>query len=361
MSCYHPNFIVKHKIHSPALRLKYRYEDKKEANGRNGWKMVKNGDFEFKFMTGYDFDNFKNITDMAGYEVVQVPCGHCIGCRLDYSRQWANRCYLESLGSNHTYFITLTYDDDNLPIGKFGNATLVPEDLKKFLKDLRAYYKYHFNIDNIRFFGCGEYGDLSLRPHYHLIMFNLPIPDLTSDFKYMEDGQEIITQHVQNGYIYYYSDIIHKIWNKGNILIGEATWQAMAYVARYVTKKINGNDGDVYEALGIESVFVRMSRMPGLGESYFREHYKDIYGNDNVIIFNGKNSIASQPPRYFDKLVDKYELSDIDLEAIKKYRQEHSEAAQTSFDKLSNCSYLDYIESLEDKKFKQISSLKRCI
>lgn len=70
---------------------------------------------------------------------------------------------------------------------------------------------------------------------------------------------------------------------------------------------------------------------------------------------------ASNLPRYFDKLVEKFEFSEIDLEKIKKFRQDNSEAAQMSFDKLSNCSYLEYIESLEEKKLKQISSLKRCI
>lgn len=66
-------------------------------------------------------------------------------------------------------------------------------------------------------------------------------------------------------------------------------------------------------------------------------------------------------PRYFDKLVDKFQLSDIDLEAIKKYRQDNSEEAQKSFDKLSNVSYLEYIDSLQNKKMHQISSLKRKI
>ena len=66
-------------------------------------------------------------------------------------------------------------------------------------------------------------------------------------------------------------------------------------------------------------------------------------------------------PRYFDKLVEKYELSDIDLEKIKKYRQEHSEEAQMSFDKQSSLSYIEYLESLENKKVHQVSSLKRSL
>ena len=135
----------------------------------------------------------------------------------------------------------------------------------------------------------------------------------------------------------------------------------MAYVARYITKKIKGKESNVYDSLGIEPEFVRMSRMPGLGEEYFKQHYNEIYENDNLIIFNGKKAVASQPPRYFDKLVEKFQLTDIDLEAIKKYRQDNSEAAQQSFDKLSNCSYIEYIESLEEKKIHQISPLKRSL
>ena len=161
MSCYKPNYIVKHKILSPSLRLEYRFQEKNDSRGRNGWKMIKNSDMEMKFFTGYDYDNFKNHVEdnfKMNCEVVQVPCGNCIGCRLDYSRQWANRCYLESLGSKNVYFITLTYDDEHLPVGKFGNNTLVPDDLKKFLKDLRRYYSYHYKLDNIRYFACGEYG-----------------------------------------------------------------------------------------------------------------------------------------------------------------------------------------------------------
>jgi hypothetical protein len=47
--------------------------------------------------------------------ILKIPCGRCIGCRLEYSRQWAMRCHHEA--SLHTFnsFITLTYDPENLP------------------------------------------------------------------------------------------------------------------------------------------------------------------------------------------------------------------------------------------------------
>jgi len=27
-------------------------------------------------------------------ECVEIPCGQCMECRLEYSRQWANRCLI---------------------------------------------------------------------------------------------------------------------------------------------------------------------------------------------------------------------------------------------------------------------------
>ena len=112
MSCYKPNFIVKWKVDRASyMNLWFRHHD----DDKFGWKFpkdTKKGRFLYRFMTGYDYDKFKNRNefDIEDYDIVQVPCGCCIGCRLDYSRQWANRCYLESLGSKDTYFITLTYD-----------------------------------------------------------------------------------------------------------------------------------------------------------------------------------------------------------------------------------------------------------
>lgn len=360
MTCYHPNFIVKHRIHSPGLRLQYRYEDKKGVS-RNGWKMMKEGAYEYKFFTGYDFDKFKNSVEIQDYEVETLPCGCCVGCRLDYSRQWANRCYLESLQWKDNYFVTLTYNEDNKRIGKYGNATLEPDDIKKFIKDLRAYWKYHYDHDNIRFFLCGEYGDLSLRPHYHIIFFNLPIPDISEEFVYEDENGEVRrTRKCQNGVVFKWSEEICKIWSKGNIVIEEANWRSMAYTARYVMKKIKGVEGDVYEKLGIVPEFVRMSRMPGLGQEYFLQHHDEIYKNDNLVVFNG-TAQSVQPPRYFDNLVKKFELSDIDLEVIKAYRKEQSKVANVTNDYLSDLSYLDLLDALEEDKNRQIVALKRVI
>ena len=99
---------------------------------------------------------------------IQLPCGQCIGCRLERSRQWAIRCMHEKSLYSLSSFLTLTYDDDHLP----PNGTLVKRDFQLFMKRLRWEMG-----DGIRFFACGEYGDGNLRPHYHALLFNVDFPD----------------------------------------------------------------------------------------------------------------------------------------------------------------------------------------
>jgi len=98
---------------------------------------------------------------------VVVPCGQCIGCRLEKSRQWAIRCVHESKCHDDNIFVTLTYNNENLP--KDGSLCLA--DLQKFMKRLRKKYGA-----GIRYFACGEYGEKLKRPHYHVCIFGLNFP-----------------------------------------------------------------------------------------------------------------------------------------------------------------------------------------
>ena len=84
------------------------------------------------------FLKYFNYEDYARKEeylknVVSIPCGKCLGCRLDYAKQWANRCQMEAKKHDHNFFITLTYDDDNLPVSGVNN-TLRKKDLSSFIK-----------------------------------------------------------------------------------------------------------------------------------------------------------------------------------------------------------------------------------
>jgi len=96
-------------------------------------------------------------------EALNLPCGKCIGCRLDRSRQWAIRCMHEASLYERNCFITLTYSDEFLPNDRSVNV----RHFQLFMKKLRKRFG-----PNIRFYHCGEYGEKTSRPHYHALLFN---------------------------------------------------------------------------------------------------------------------------------------------------------------------------------------------
>ena len=99
------------------------------------------------------------------YTSIDLPCGQCIGCKIDKSRSWAIRCVHEaSLYKEINSFITLTINDENLN----DSGTLVKRDFQNFMKELRRQAQGFYAIKNIktnrisypiRFFHCGEYGE----------------------------------------------------------------------------------------------------------------------------------------------------------------------------------------------------------
>lgn len=142
-------------------------------------------------------------------------------------------------------FLTLTYDDANLPPG----PSLVPRDLTLFLKKLRKYFPA------FRYFACGEYGDQTKRPHYHLVMFNFPECSRgKSSFKERPTGNHCCPV----------CDRVRSTWGKGHIILGTATKDSIQYTAGYVTKKLNKPDDERLEP-DCYPEFSRMSRKPGIG------------------------------------------------------------------------------------------------
>lgn len=207
-----------------------------------------------------------------------IPCGQCIGCRLEKARQWAIRCVHESKLWENNSFVTLTYNDLNLPI----DGSISKREVQLFMKRLRKEYG-----EGIRFYACGEYGEENKRPHYHLILFNIQFND-----------REL--HSVRNGVKLYRSRKLEEIWTKGYSTIGDVTFESASYVARYVTKKITGDKAENHYNGKIPE-FALMSRRPGLGKGFVEEYYKDIYVKDEIIMRNG---LKMKPPKYYDKIYD---------------------------------------------------------
>ena len=248
MSCYHP---------LRGIVLSY--------NAETGKKRIR--------IVSSDFKSPEN----ENVEYIQIPCGHCIGCYLDRSRQWADRCMCELKYHDKASFITLTYDDDHLPpkqdyydleTGECFSGLinpLVKKDLQLFMKRLRK----RLEPKKVRFFACGEYGETTHRPHYHIILFG-------EDFSY----DRVFYKNNAQGQPLYNSPTLSDLWNYGFSVTANVTWDTCAYVARYVTKKIQGDDNKFYEKYNIPREFTVMSRKPGIGRQYYDDHKEKIYNQD---------------------------------------------------------------------------------
>jgi hypothetical protein len=237
------------------------------------------------------FDVTKGFLDMK----VQLPCGRCIGCKLERSRQWAIRCVHEASLYPDNCFITLTFNDSS----KNDSGSLVKSDFQKFMKRLRKKFG-----QGVRYFHCGEYGSKLGRPHHHACLFNFDFPDkvLYSD----KGGNKL-----------YISKSLIELWPFGFSTIGAVTFESAAYVARYIAKKITGDKAEAYYN-GREPEYTTMSRRPGIGFKWFQKFKGDIYPHDFLVIRGG---IKCKPPRFYD---EKYLLTNPDSYDLIKGIREHA-------------------------------------
>lgn len=226
--------------------------------------------------------------ESARHDIVRsltLPCGQCVGCRLERSRQWAVRCMHEASLYEQNCFITLTYNDENLP----EDGSLHYDHFQKFMKRLRKAVG-----GRVRFYMAGEYGEQLGRPHFHACLFNYDFTDKVF-FKRSGSGSNL-----------YRSAKLESLWPYGYSSIGDVNFQSAAYVARYIMKKVNGKHQDEhYERVNDETgeitvrrpEFTKMSLKPGIGYDWYKEWKDDVYPDDFVVV-NGKKV---RPPRFYDK------------------------------------------------------------
>lgn len=184
-------------------------------------------------------------------KVGMVGCGQCQPCRINRRRVWVHRLLLEQSLHTDSAFVTLTYDDANLPKIKNTAGDLVgnlePPHLRDFLKRLRN----RLPPGSVRFFGVGEYGDQDERPHYHLALFGFP------SCQYIQSRYSRVRNCCPS------CDLIRDTWGKGHVFLGTLEENSVQYIAGYVLKKMTGKDDK--RLLGRHPEFSRMSNRPGIG------------------------------------------------------------------------------------------------
>lgn len=283
---------------------------------------TKGGDVTFKRGQGVGF-------------TLRLPCGRCIGCRIDRSRQWAVRCVHEASLHRANSYITLTYNDDHLPTGR----TLVKTDftswIKKFREEIRS------KQPKLRYYMCGEYGDQLGRPHFHALLFGYDFPD-----KRKHDEQ--------NGNVLFTSKQLTKSWGKGFCTIGNVTFQSAAYVARYVMKKVGGDPAQAHylhideftgECTNRIPEYTNMSLKPGIGSKWFDKYNKEVYPDDFVIIAGKKY----KTPKYYDRLFKRLQGEHaLEIVQNKRLKIARSRAEHNTPEKLK------VREFIQEQKFKQL-------
>lgn len=192
---------------------------------------------------------------------VLVPCGKCRACKISRASAWSLRSMMEYKAVDEkACFLTLTYDDSSIVDGM-----LRKRDLQLFFKRCRkAGLRF-------RYFACGEYGETTARPHFHVLVFGV-------DFDQMEQlltHREYLSNGVRGSL---------GLWNYGFVHLGHVSEASCQYVAKYMLK--SDMPSSFFERYGCKQFkpFQVMSRRPALGNCYMVRYWKRILdGRDPLI------------------------------------------------------------------------------
>lgn len=211
---------------------------------------------------------------MDGQHTAIVPCGQCPACLKRRADHWAFRLFSEMKQATSAAMLTLTYEDRWLPRSFNGHATLQKRDFQLFMKRLRKKCR-----NTLKYYACGEYGGLTNRPHYHLVMFNLPSKYLINHH-YLED-----------------------IWQMGGIHIAECNMATIRYTTKYVMKGRWEPEADDDDRAPLFSCMSKKLGMNHLTPQMVRYYTENMLG---VITLPG-GALVSMPRYYKEKIFSKRE------------------------------------------------------
>lgn len=211
---------------------------------------------------------------------IELPCGQCIGCRMRRASDWTLRVQHEASLWPRNCFVTLTYARDCLP----PDGSLFHRDFQLFMKRLRKFVGCR-----VRFYMCGEYGENSLRPHYHACLFNV---DFQSD--------RVHAGKSASGSRMYASKTLEVLWGHGMCTVQDLVRETAGYCARYIMKKQLGDPNAYATADGVvlKPEYSVMSK--GVGRGWLEKYKRDVFPHDFVVAEGGRHRV----PRYYDRVVD---------------------------------------------------------
>lgn len=246
---------------------------------------------------------------------ITVPCGKCAACLTNRRNDWSRRLAFEHENSTSAYFVTLTYDDDNIVYGAY-YGTLIKKHLQDYIKRIRDAIK----PDKIRYYAVGEYGTATKRPHYHILIFNLPPGELYR---------------------------IAEKWTYGYIQVGQVTGASIHYVTKY---HVNRNDHPDGSAPG----FTIQSSKPGIGYAYIEKNRQYHEGNPLRGHLFLRGGLKCRLPRYYkDKLYNSTERERMSSKVVSPEFDDNR--IDEHYRNNPDVNYYDYLLQQKDdysKKFK---------
>lgn len=238
---------------------------------------------------------------------------------------WAVRIVHESTLYADQYgnaFVTLTYRDKaECTTEQLRNGYHIPDDgslNKKHFQDFIKRVRKHFP-QKIRYFHCGEYGELTERPHYHACLFNC-------------DFDDVLVYRQDEGITTYESETLARLWPYGFATVGELNYDTAAYTARYVLKKVTGHNApDHYmraDEYGVcywlQPEYVTMSLKPGIGKGFYDRYKHEIFPSDESPV-PGKG-VVQKVPRYYQTILEREDPATLEMvkELRKKFIESHA-------------------------------------
>lgn len=225
--------------------------------------------------------------------VLSLPCGQCIGCRLDRCCDWSARITHEALFWESNWFLTWTFGDGHYPPDGCVRREVIQDSFKRLRE--RAKRRGLLEGPGLRKFYNAEYGSQTQRAHYHAIVFGLKLPDLVV-WKNNERGERLWT-----------SAFLDEAWGFGRVMVGAVTPTSAAYVAGYCLRDTSAKhspygfvDVDTGEFRERVAPFVGMSRRPGIGRGFFDKFRGDVFPRDFALIEGRK----VPTPKYYRRLLE---------------------------------------------------------
>lgn len=315
-----------------------------------------------KFKQDVTYDNINDfylVTDDG--EIlplfILVPCNKCFICRDKLSQMWQFRGIAESRYSdNHTYFVTLTFNNDFLPY-----KGVDKRHIQLFMKRLRR------NLDrlgiehNIKYFACGEYGKNTKRPHYHLVLWHFP-----DKHPYFSNLSKILSFIESCWCVYYQKELI----SLGFSMCKRCDSGSFKYVMKYVRKSVP-------PPAGKNPMFYCCSK--GIGYQYFLDNYEFLSNNPQLLSLSINDPVSGEvftspyPTYYKSKLMPSFckffpkEVVDSFQKLLFLHNQIYTISQLLTFDNFERAEFInkfypiyygrDFVDTINDYYFHRFSVL----